>query len=184
MKNVEYIRELLDKYLEGLTSLEEEKVLKEYFMREDIPKEFKSEAHWFLNASGQKVREEDIQALEETMSQWVDRQDRREKKNRFQLWTIGVAAGLALLVSVTFIIHQYHSQKVKDTYQDPQIAYLEAKKVLLYVSQTLNRGTDKLQPVSRIEEGSNEMSIFSTFGSGLKDLELISKYNEESNEKQ
>ncbi|NJK95065.1 MAG: hypothetical protein HC905_09285 [Bacteroidales bacterium] len=51
---------------------------------------------------------------------------------------------------------------------------------MLYVSQTLNKGTDKLQTVSRIEEASNEMSIFSTFGSGLKNLELMSKYEEES----
>jgi hypothetical protein len=184
MKNIEYIRELLDKYLEGLSSLEEEKILREYFMRDDVPKQLKSEAQWFNNASKQKVLEEDVYSLEKVMSQWVDQQEKNENKLRIRFWALGIAAGLALLIGATFIFHQYRSAKTADTYDDPQIAYLETKKVLLYVSQTLNKGTDKLQTVSRIEEGSNEMSIFSTFGSGLKNLELISKYSEESNEKQ
>ena len=182
MENSEYIRELLDKYLEGLTSLDEEKTLREYFKGKDVPMQFKSEAHWFENASNQKIHTEDILSLEKTMTHWVDRQEMNEKKMRFRFWTIGIAAGLALLIGSTFLIQHYRSAKMVETYQDPQIAYLEAKKVLLYVSQTLNKGTDKLQTVSRIEEGSNEMSIFSTFGSGLKNLELVSKYSDESNE--
>lgn len=180
MEDKKYIRELLDKYLEGLTSLEEERILARYFEKEDVPREFKSEAEWFRNASNNKIPDGDILNLEKEMSQWVDSQDRNERQIRFRSWTIGIAAGLALLIGATFFIQHSRNNKLRDTYQDPQIAYLEAKKVLMYVSQTLNKGTDKLQTVSRIEEGSNEMSIFSTFGSGLKNLELVSKYNDES----
>ncbi|NJO68831.1 MAG: hypothetical protein HC830_05690 [Bacteroidetes bacterium] len=114
------------------------------------------------------------------MSNWVDQQDKKEKSHKLRYWSLGIAAGLAVLIGFTFLLKQNSNANLEDTYQDPQIAYLEARKVLLYVSQTLNKGTDKLQTVSRIEEASNEMSIFSTFGSGLKNLELMSKYEEES----
>lgn len=178
MENREYIRELLDKYLEGLTSLEEEKFLKEYFNRGNVPKEFSSEAQWFLNISAQQIKEEDIHALENDLSKWVDQQEHKEKSVRLRSWTIGIAAGLMVIAASVFFFQHYRSGKMADTYEDPQIAYLEAKKVLMYVSQTLNKGTDKLQTVSRIQEGTEEMSIFSSFGSGLKNLELVSKYDE------
>lgn len=178
MENKEYIRELLDKYLEGTTSLEEERILKEYFLQEDVPREFKSEAEWFDHASRQKINDEDVRSLESWMSQWVDKQDRTNRKIRLRTWTLGIAAGIAIMIGTVFLFRHYQTSGTSDTYEDPRIAYLEARKVLLYVSQTLNKGTDKLQTVSRIQEGTNEMSMFSTFGSGLKNLELVSKYND------
>lgn len=184
MENKEYIRELLDKYLDGISTSEEEAILKEYFKSGNVPKEFRSEAHWFEHVGQNRINNDNIFSLEKRMSLWVDQQERKEKSLRLRSWMIGVAAGIAILVGVTFYIQHYQTKKIVDSYQDPQIAYLEARKVLLYVSQTFNKGTDKLQTVSRIEEGSNEMSIFSTFGSGLKNLELVSKYNDESTAKQ
>lgn len=178
MENREYIRGLLDKYLEGLTSLDEERILKEYFNRGNVPEEFSSDAHWFINVSNQKVTDQDVRSLENSLSDWIDRQEHKERKLRLKSWTLGIAAGLALLTVSAFFIHHLKAGKLADTYEDPQIAYLEAKKVLMYVSQTLNKGTDRLQTVSRLEEGTSEMSIFSTFGSGLKNLELVSKYDE------
>ncbi len=178
MENREYIRELLDKYLEGLTSLDEERFLKEYFKRGNVPEEFSSEALWFMNATSKQVSEDEIRSMENVLSKWVDLQEHKEKSIRFRSWSIGIAAGLLIAIASVFFLKYYNSDKVSDTYNDPQIAYLEAKKVLMYVSQTLNKGTDKLQTVSRIQEGTEEMSIFSSFGSGLKNLELVSKYDE------
>lgn len=175
---------LLDKYLDGTSSLEEENVLKEFFSKENVPEEFRSEAQWFNHTRKQAIKEEDIRLLETGLSNWVDEQSRNERTVRMRSWLIGIAAGLAILIGATFFLKHKTTDKTLDTYEDPQIAYLEAKKVLLYVSQTLNKGTEKLETVSRIQEGTNEMSIFSTFGSGLKNLDLISKYQDDHIEKQ
>lgn len=184
MENKEHIRDLLDKYREGLTSLEEEEFLKAFFASNKVPKEFLSEAHWFNNVQIQKFKEEDVIDLENKMEQWIDEQDSKQQKIRLRYWASGIAAGLAILVGTALFFQYQQSNKISDTYEDPQIAYLEAKKVLMYVSETFNHGTDKFQTVSRLEEGTNEMSIFSTFGSGLKNLELVSKYNDELTGKQ
>jgi hypothetical protein len=178
MENKGYIRELLDKYLEGTTSLEEEKILKEYFNRSEIPRELKAEAEWFEHASRQHVSNEEVRSLETWMTQWVENQEHNTRKIHLRTWTMGIAAGLIILAGTAFFLQHYRASKTGDTYQDPQMAYLEARKVLLYVSQTLNKGTDKLQTVSRFQDGTNEMSMFSTFGSGLKNLELVTKYND------
>lgn len=184
MENNEHIRELLDKYLEGNTSVEEESKLRAFFSRRDIPKEFRSEAHWFNHISAQTISNDEINSLERDLSQWVDRQEAAQKTIRLRSWIISIAAGFAILVGITLFLKYKQTDTLKDTYEDPQIAYLEAKKVLMYVSETLNKGTEKLQPVSHFEEGTNEMSIFSTFGSGLKNLELMSKYQDEQTKKQ
>ena len=41
MDDYRYIQELIDKYFEGLSSLEEEEMLREYFRGENIPEEWK-----------------------------------------------------------------------------------------------------------------------------------------------
>ncbi|MDR1527896.1 MAG: hypothetical protein LBS46_09565 [Dysgonamonadaceae bacterium] len=41
MEHNKYIRELIDKYLEGATSLKEEETLRDYFQGEKIPEEWK-----------------------------------------------------------------------------------------------------------------------------------------------
>jgi len=47
MKQMSNIRELLDRYWDGETTLEEERFLKAFFAREDIPEEYRQEARWF-----------------------------------------------------------------------------------------------------------------------------------------
>lgn len=183
MENKEYIRELLDKYLDGNTSVEEERILRDFFTQRDVPKEFRTEALWFHHTGKQMAGNDEIGSLENDLSQWVDKQERTEKSIRMRSWIISIAAGFAILVGVSLFFKYRQSDTLKDTYEDPQIAYLEAKKVLMYVSETFNKGTEKLEPVSHIEEGTNEMSIFSTFGSGLKNLELMSKYEDEQTKK-
>ncbi|MBK9337111.1 MAG: hypothetical protein IPM98_11245 [Lewinellaceae bacterium] len=47
MKQISNMRELLDRYWDGETTLEEERMLKVYFSDDDIPEEYRQEARWF-----------------------------------------------------------------------------------------------------------------------------------------
>lgn len=180
MQTEEYIKMLMTKYLEGQTSLEEEKILRVFFQKEHIPKELTTEALWFKRMDQMQINESEIQKMEERASDWVDREERKHRNNKLRLWTYSIAATLLLAVGITLLFRYHSNQAIKDTYDDPQIAYLEARKILLYVSEKMNKGTSRLQTVSRIQEGTSEMSIFSTFGSGLKNLDLVSKFDESS----
>jgi len=97
-----------------------------------------------------------------------------------------IAAGFAILVvCYLFISKQVNENKIKDTYSNPQLAYAEMKRTLLYLSEKLNKGTKPLSQVGKLNQGMETFSSFSSFGSGLKQLELVSKYYDQpNNEKQ
>ena len=82
MKRIEYINELLDKYFEGQTSLEEEEALREYFSGKNIAAKHLEYAPIF----GFFIKER-----EKIYS--------KNKKNRLYYW-IGAAACIVLLVGV------------------------------------------------------------------------------------
>jgi len=58
MDNYRYIQELIDGYFEGLTSLEEEKTLREYFRGENVPEEWKMYQPMFQYFDSEKNIEE------------------------------------------------------------------------------------------------------------------------------
>jgi hypothetical protein len=58
----------------------------------------------------------------------------------------------------------------EDTYSDPEIAYAETMKILLDISDQINRGTQSLKPVGRI----NEMKVKS-FESINKSATVVEK---------
>lgn len=64
MKNTPDIRELLNRYWEGDTTLEEERRIKAFFAGindDDIPEEFRQEARWFrILQSEQAVEAPDV----------------------------------------------------------------------------------------------------------------------------
>jgi hypothetical protein len=178
------IKKLLEKYYEGSASLEEEKHLRIYFQNHEVPDELSADKELFAHVQHEISTVPVSFGLEEKLSVWVDQQeqvDHKSKRKLFILKISSIAAGVALLVFSYITVDQYNKKKLsKDTFKDPQMAYAEVKRTLLYISEQLNRGTRPLSNVSKINEGMVGMSAFSSFGSGLKELELVSKYYDES----
>jgi hypothetical protein len=183
------IKILLEKFYEGLTSLEEERILRDYFRNQSVPEELISDKDLFLFTDSEKEIVPSSQNLERKLENWIDHQGRSIKRNKYvQLgYTVAsIAAGLAILVvCYLFISKEGNKNKIKDTYSDPQLAYAEVQRTLLYISEKLNKGTKPLTNVGKLNQGMKEFSSFSSFGSGLKQLELVSKYYDQpNNEKQ
>jgi len=148
------LEELLERYLEGQSTLEEEALLKEYFSQAGLPpeqKEMQELFRYFANAgqvaaSPFDMRNELNAALE---SEW-----KKETGSRFRrifLWVGSAAAVIAL----SFGIYKYQNKPgpiVKDTFTDPRLAYIETKRALLLVSRTMNRHTANLKYLAKIDE--------------------------------
>jgi hypothetical protein len=179
------IKKLLEKYYEGSTSLEEENQLKKYFQNNEVPDELQADRELFAYVQKESSAFAISVGLEEKLAGWVDSQEQKEGKYRrmfFYLKIASIAAGIAIMIISYIAIDRFNSKKLaNDTYKDPQLAYAEVKRTLLYISEQLNRGTRPLASVSKINEGMQGLSAFSSFGSGLKELELVSKYYDESN---
>ncbi|MGK7390535.1 MAG: hypothetical protein ACNS60_09290 [Candidatus Cyclobacteriaceae bacterium M2_1C_046] len=165
----EQIKELLEKYWEGETNLEEEKALKQYFARPDVPEDLRQEGAFFQYLGLQ----EDWVGLEDEEILEILRNEPQQKNNKqFRLYIENfakvAAAILIVAVAVFFIREDYESRKeqmdpvLSDTFEDPQKAFEETKKALMLVSRQFNKGhkhaakigafddaTDKVQDLDR-----------------------------------
>jgi len=149
------IRELLDKYWEGDTSLEEEQELKSYFASSQVSDEFAPFTPLFLFFEEEKRIEMESPVAHPPV----------EKKggNIISIkWLINIAASVAVVVAMFFIVRNFSPQQpdqyaFEDTYESPEEAYAEVKKALLYVSSKMNKGVstaahslEKMEPLDEI----------------------------------
>jgi hypothetical protein len=185
MENLKHIEELLEKYYNGETSLEEERMLHWYFQTQDVPMHLKPDEEIFRYHYKQ-TNEEASPDLTEKLSRLIDEQGR---KSRFILpvrtirMISGIAASILLLFALWMGIGRDFMQKrnpgrFADTYDDPQLAYVETKKALLLVSEKLNAGTKELQYLKKYNQSMGMLEPILSFGPSIQRLDKISKFNE------
>ena len=110
MKN--QIETLIEKYFDGLTSLKEEEILRDYFQKSDISDELKMYAPLFQYLSSER---EEIQKKENFI--------RGNKTIRLFRWvSIGAAACLFLFLGINFFQNNNHS------IMETSVAYIDGKK--------------------------------------------------------
>ncbi len=195
---IQEVDKLLKKYYEGLTSLEEEDRLSAYFKQEDIPAHLKAEKEMFLFYTKEKGEEYPAELSEELLSIIEKEADKSYLVNRpfskSLYWISGVAASLLLIISSYFFLK---SPAIEDTYDNPELAYQETKKVLLYVSSKLNKGTlpveesltkmvtgtEEIVKISELNKGLDEVQTISTKAEKLDALKYFSLVPEPENEK-
>jgi hypothetical protein len=151
--NAEEIIRLVERYYRGESSEEEESTLREYFKGNNIPEGFDVEKVIFgyYDTVGE-VPEPSID-FEARIIKGIDNIENRKGSldiKRFLLPLISAAAGLLLLAGSYFFI--IHRGGTGDTFKDPEIAYAETMKILMYVSSKLNHGTQTLEPIGKIDE--------------------------------
>ena len=178
------IKQLLEKYYEGTTSIEEEQLLKDFFRYRPVPAELEADKELFLYTSLEAKTLPVNSQLEQRLTDWIDQQDVKTNKKIRKVWVYRVA-GIAALFAVIITCYLTYSHPknnvvTKDTYQDPKVAYAEAKRALLYVSQQLNKGTAPLGQMSKLNTGMNRLSTVSSLNNGLEQLLMVSKYYDTS----
>jgi len=153
------IEEILNKYLEGESTLEEEMILKEYFSQADLPaehREMKELFQYFAQANQEAAPHFDVSA---ELNSLVENEWKKETRNRFRQVITWASSAAAVLV-LSFAIFQYMNKPeviIKDTYKDPKLAYAETKRALLLVSRTMNRSTTSLKYLSKVDQSFNHM---------------------------
>ncbi|WP_103072239.1 hypothetical protein [Aquimarina sediminis] len=136
------IEKLLEKYFEGETTISEEKELKVYFTRETVPahlERYKSLFEYFSEES--------------TIT--ATRDLKLETKRKPRLAWIGVAASVALIAGI--FLTRTTPAEPKDTFEDPEIALQETKKILNMVSQLMNGGKKELKYLNEFENTTNRL---------------------------
>jgi hypothetical protein len=142
------IKELAEKYFEGMTSEEEEAQLIRYLSDPALPPSLKAEYGYLAEQSS---------AVPDPSDDFYERLDaltRTEaaigRGRRPLRYSLRIAATVALLVAAYFLADYIGSRGMKDTYSDPQVAMAEVKSILTLVSENMNAGRRELGTVSTL----------------------------------
>ena len=153
------IEELLNKYWECETSLEEEQQLREFFNGTHVPEQFKEAAVLF-----RYFRENKKKSIADTgFENKITRKLQPSKSKIYHLTynAMRIAAGIAvLMVAVWFIkteVRKSTPQEIVDTYDDPQLAFEETKKALLMISKGFGQAEEEAKKINLFNEAQEEI---------------------------
>ncbi|HZV46857.1 MAG TPA: hypothetical protein VFG06_05875 [Thermodesulfovibrionales bacterium] len=149
----EEIKKLLERYYNAESTEEEELILARYFREEDIPAYLLDDKEIFgyysdsadIPEPSSDFKEKIIIALDESEQAY-----RPVTRRKLYISLAGIAAGLLILTG-SYFFFLYHTEP-PDTFSDPEIAYAETMKILYDVSARLNRGTQALEPIGKMQE--------------------------------
>jgi hypothetical protein len=151
------IRELVEKYWEGDTTLEEEEQLRDYFSQEEAPEGLKNEAALFrYYRSNTRFRTLDTQ-FDDQLVQRIERKQSRQRWLVFRPMMSAAAVVVLLLAAVILFKTKTESPApaivtTEDTYEDPRLAYEQTKEALLLVSSLMNEGTQHMVNLENFNE--------------------------------
>lgn len=149
-----YIEQLLERYWQCETSLEEESILRAFFHQEDIPLHLLQYKKLFAyQQSQQEVKlgdDFDAKILSKIEKPAVKAR-RLTSMNRFMplfkaAAVVAVMLSLGTITQRSFFVEDkldYNYDTYKDTYNDPQVAYEQISSALMMISEGINKSQTK-----------------------------------------
>jgi len=178
------IKTLLEKYFDGKTTLQDEQTLSDYFMEETIVPELLPFRQQFVLLRTLRELEPCNPDFEHRLARMIDSQHeelRLDRKPKY-FFRLAVAASIAVLIGISgYLIMNNLWHRERDTYEDTRLAYAEAQKTLLYVSQKMNQGIKPLSAVSKINSGTESLKNLKKLNTSMDMLNMVSIINNSSN---
>ena len=178
------IKILLEKYFEGQTTLEEEQALTDYFTGETNVPELLPYRQQFVLLNSLREQDPVIPDFEDRLIRMIDSQheEKQYSMRPRSFYRLAVAASIAILIGITgYLIMNNLWHREQDTYEDARLAYAEAQKTLLYVSQKMNQGIKPLSAVSKINSGTESLKNLKKLNTSMDMLNMVSIINNSSN---
>jgi hypothetical protein len=160
MKNYQHITQLLDKYWEGETTLAEDKTLQTFFASETIPVEFQAFQSIFQAKNDIQTQTLSTDFDTNLLAILKEKTKETEKETKvIQLqtaqsaelqkwrWMAGIAASIALILAVYIVLPKTETVKIakieltEEEHEKALVAYEQTKMALMFVSATMNHGT-------------------------------------------
>jgi hypothetical protein len=165
--NIKEIEELLKKYYEGETSLEEEKALRDFFVSDDVPLELsvdKSQFLYFAEASGEEINDQDLEENVFAEKPEIPVVTLHSGRNRF-FYISGIAATVLLLIGLVFTFKEdvINKPKGNTSSTNPELVFTQARDILALVSVNLNKGMDKVQYLGKLDQAMQKMQMLSKY---------------------
>jgi len=154
------MEELLKKYWNCETTLEEEKQLREFFGGNNIPDQWKDTAALFQYFEETKKKSLNDLAFEGQVMRKVNG-PKQGMLVKLVYNAMRIAAGLAVVIAATWFIRkevrETAPQAVVDTYDDPKMAFEETKKALLMISKSFGTAEEQTRKINMFNEAQEEI---------------------------
>ena len=142
------IKNLLEKYFDGSTSVQEENDLKFYFSRNYVHQDFSK----YQDVFNYYQSEEKLVTNQEFLL---------KNKAKNKIW-FSIAASLLLIASLSTLLYNKKIARQNEglgTYQNPEIAFKETQKALRMISQNVNLGVESLAFINEYQKTKNKIFI-------------------------
>jgi hypothetical protein len=145
------IEQLLQKYFNGESTVEDEKELEAYFRSGDIAEKYKEYSGFFNGLSELSNAPTDSNIEEEVMDFILENENKEKLKYRWLWQTVTGIAASVILVLGGFLFYQQQQKPFDDTFKNPQEAYAYARQTLQFVSGKYNKGLAELSKFETLE---------------------------------
>jgi hypothetical protein len=154
------IDDLLNKYWNCESTLEEEQELREYFKGKNIPEQLRETASLFRYFEENKKKDLHDASFDKEILERV-KSPKKTAISRVLYNSMRIAAGIAVLVVATWFvrneIRKSSPTQVVDTYNDPKMALEETKKALLMISKGFGKAEEKAKKITLFNEAQQKI---------------------------
>lgn len=158
------IKELLQKYFDGETSLAEEAVLKSYFANDNIANELKQYQPIFVCFTDVATENlPDLQFEEAFRKQIATRRKHHGVLYHIALWSSAAAASVVLAMGSIYYIERQNNYMIVNgkRVNDPEKALMIAAEKLHLVTGKFNTSVSHVQQIGKVGKQLSVMQIFS-----------------------
>ncbi len=175
--------ELLEKYWEAETSLEDEKELRRLIKDAQASEELEE-----VNALFDHFDTESTIGLDESFDESILEMISEEKATKvisisgyFKQYASIAAAVIVMVVSGYMFVQNQNQYASEDTFDTPEEAYAELKRQLLVVSNYMNKGNETMSELANLGKVGTELQDFAKISQASEGLELLSEMNLKNN---
>ncbi len=129
---------LINKYLEGTSSITEEKQLKAYFSSNEVAPHLVQYKPLFSYLENQKAQ------------QFTKALPLQPRKQSYVKW-IGIAATIVAFFGMVTFFYNHSSNEDLGTYSDPEKAFVETQRALEMLSEEVNNGVEGVAVLKEYE---------------------------------
>ena len=158
------IKELLQKYFDGETSLAEESILQEYFAQTEVAEDLKQYKPLFACFAGLEAETLTNEAFEAEFRQKVNSHHKHHGLvYHISLWSSAAAACVILAMGSIYYIERQNNYMIVNgkRINDPEKALMIAADKLHLVTGKFNNSVSHVQQIGRVGKQLSVMDIFS-----------------------
>lgn len=176
--NYNSIKELLEKYYAGETTLKEEDALKHFFAEEVVPERLKADQELFRAMIASEQEEVLGDDFDEAVLSQLEGSSFRWGRHEWIYTLSGLAAAAVIVISLWIGGVFAPQRSLPGTINNPQVAYAETRKALAEVSDNLNKGLAPVQSAAKkLDEPVKQMSKIDDMREALKKVKYIEEIN-------